>query len=274
MPEIFICEVCNQSFDQKRKLTLHMKIHKEGGGESLFKCSKCPHAAKNMNRLKQHYKKVHEKNPETFSCKICNLSFDRKRGLSCHMKIHQEASNNEESVVFGEPSENQDQDDDSENDDYNINQYLDFSCRELQSPEAADHEINDNSSPNPAEEIFKKEPFEDNENAPALTLDSWVITKNKSQTNSTDLSINYNVIMKTRDEIKQEIKQEVEEPEMFDPLMIMNSSQNDARTTTENLQPQNTNEKSSNFSESVDQGIKQEVIEEEETLPQDNNVLL
>jgi KRAB domain-containing zinc finger protein len=75
------CKICGKTFQKKKSLALHLKVHNK-----QFECHLCKKKFSIASKLKTHLK-VHE-NSRAFQCKICFKSFNDPSTLSQHMKTH------------------------------------------------------------------------------------------------------------------------------------------------------------------------------------------
>ncbi|XP_042306618.1 zinc finger and SCAN domain-containing protein 31-like isoform X2 [Sceloporus undulatus] len=79
----FKCSECGKSFNQKRYLTGHKRIHK---GETPYKCSDCGRSFNRKWNLIAH-KRIHSgENP--YKCSDCGKTFSQKGNLMTHTRIH------------------------------------------------------------------------------------------------------------------------------------------------------------------------------------------
>ncbi|XP_048347642.1 zinc finger and SCAN domain-containing protein 16-like [Sphaerodactylus townsendi] len=77
------CSECGKSFNQKRYLTGHKRIHK---GETPYKCSDCGRSFNRKWNLIAH-KRIHSgENP--YKCSDCGKTFSQKGNLMTHVRIH------------------------------------------------------------------------------------------------------------------------------------------------------------------------------------------
>lgn len=79
----FECNNCSKSFDDKEKLSMHMKEHSK---EMPYSCSRCKCGFFQKEDKNQHEKSC--KPSGQYYCKQCNFSCNSKIGLMSHEKIH------------------------------------------------------------------------------------------------------------------------------------------------------------------------------------------
>lgn len=83
------CNVCEKTFDTKKRMTQHMKTHEE---KVQFICDKCGKMYKNQFNLDTHKSAQHgeylEEHQNVYKCRICSERFDNRTDLYTHMKNH------------------------------------------------------------------------------------------------------------------------------------------------------------------------------------------
>ena len=88
---LFLCDICNMSFSNKKGYSRHIKrVHERQG---RVKCELCGKIVCSETNLKRHILSVHGKAnqsvidaPKPFSCEICEKGFNHKKSLAKHMK--------------------------------------------------------------------------------------------------------------------------------------------------------------------------------------------
>ncbi|XP_059475296.1 GDNF-inducible zinc finger protein 1-like isoform X1 [Neocloeon triangulifer] len=81
-PGPYSCEICKNSFDNKRLLNYHKKkTHRD---TLSFFCDQCNARYKNRPSLQKHLVKKHEKIVDNFECDECPETFDKKILLTQH----------------------------------------------------------------------------------------------------------------------------------------------------------------------------------------------
>ncbi|EEB17170.1 zinc finger protein, putative [Pediculus humanus corporis] len=82
------CEICKKVFKKSAVLIKHME-KKHSKNTSLFFCTDCNKNFSTQNLLNNHIKKIHTSDSEKpYKCDICLKRFEKKQGLSCHVKAH------------------------------------------------------------------------------------------------------------------------------------------------------------------------------------------
>jgi uncharacterized Zn-finger protein len=79
--KIFLCNICNRSFNRKDNLKKHLLLHT--GAKKLEKCNICN---RSFTRLGRHIVLHFEDKP--YLCDICNKSFSRVDVLKRHKALH------------------------------------------------------------------------------------------------------------------------------------------------------------------------------------------
>lgn len=90
----FQCNVCGKKFSRQSTLNAHEKVHT---GDQLFKCEVCGQAFDVYRHLTEHMAAHRIDKP--FTCKICNKSYSRATVLTQHMKTHSTQYNEQMSNV-------------------------------------------------------------------------------------------------------------------------------------------------------------------------------
>ena len=81
--EFWKCETCNETFDERKNLKEHEKVH---GIKNP--CEKCGKGFEKAWSLKQHISTFHE-GKKPFICDFCGNSFGRKDNLKDHInQVH------------------------------------------------------------------------------------------------------------------------------------------------------------------------------------------
>ncbi|XP_065337948.1 zinc finger protein 260-like isoform X2 [Cloeon dipterum] len=81
-PGPYLCEICSQSFENKKDLNYHKK--KNHMDTLSFFCDFCDAKYKNRPSLQKHLVKKHEKNEDSFKCDECEEIFTMKILLTRH----------------------------------------------------------------------------------------------------------------------------------------------------------------------------------------------
>lgn len=83
------CNVCEKTFDNKKRMSQHMKIHEE---KVKYICDKCGKMYKNQFNLENHKSSQHgeylEEHQNVYKCRLCSEKFDNRTDLYAHMKNH------------------------------------------------------------------------------------------------------------------------------------------------------------------------------------------
>lgn len=83
------CKVCDRSFENKKKMAQHMKIHEE---KSKIICDKCGKIYSNQFNLENHKSAQHgeylDEYQNVYKCRICDTKFNNRTDLYSHMKTH------------------------------------------------------------------------------------------------------------------------------------------------------------------------------------------
>ncbi|XP_031620318.1 zinc finger protein 181-like [Contarinia nasturtii] len=83
------CKVCNKTFDNKKRMSQHMKTHEE---RVKFICDKCGHQYANQFNLENHKSAMHGEYVDEFEniykCRLCNEKYTNRTDLYSHMKTH------------------------------------------------------------------------------------------------------------------------------------------------------------------------------------------
>ena len=84
--ETYSCERCGKTFNEPRKLNLHMKIH---DGHPDLTCDICGKVSSSKFSARQHKDRVHFK-IKNFQCSACPFASAAKDKLNLHMKkVHE-----------------------------------------------------------------------------------------------------------------------------------------------------------------------------------------
>lgn len=87
------CNVCEKTFDNKKRMSQHMKIHEE---KVKYICDKCGKMYKNQFNLENHKSSQHgeylEEHQNVYKCRLCSEKFDNRTDLYAHMKNHSKDS--------------------------------------------------------------------------------------------------------------------------------------------------------------------------------------
>ena len=78
--EIFLCEQCDRSFQEKEQLAEHVQSHEQ---ESEFRCCKCDKVYNDMSKLRRHDWRNHR----NIACTICNERIESRQEISSHWRI-------------------------------------------------------------------------------------------------------------------------------------------------------------------------------------------
>ena len=81
----FKCAKCWKCFEFRSQLNFHMQFHSD---IYAYKCKHCAKPFKTIMSLKQHTKRMHERDNERIECQECGKFFTAKEGLRKHMKYH------------------------------------------------------------------------------------------------------------------------------------------------------------------------------------------
>ncbi|XP_045906384.1 zinc finger protein 135-like isoform X4 [Micropterus dolomieu] len=79
----FSCAVCHKEFGQKEHLRQHMTIHT---GEKPFSCSVCGKQFAFKTHLRRH--SIVHTGEKPFSCSVCSKGFARSSALTSHLRVH------------------------------------------------------------------------------------------------------------------------------------------------------------------------------------------
>lgn len=87
------CNVCNKTFENKKRMSQHMKVHEE---KAKFICDKCGKMYRNQFNLENHKSSQHgeylDEHQNVYKCRLCNEKFDNRTDLYSHMKNHSKDS--------------------------------------------------------------------------------------------------------------------------------------------------------------------------------------
>ena len=81
----FKCAKCGKCFVFRSELNFHMQFHSD---IYAYKCKHCAKPFKTIRSLKQHSKRMHERENERIECQECGKCFTAKEGLRKHAKYH------------------------------------------------------------------------------------------------------------------------------------------------------------------------------------------
>ena len=84
-PPRYQCEHCGKQFHEKYVLEAHTNVHTEKEYECTY--PKCHRIYKSPVEYKRHLKK-HSSSRPSLKCSVCDRSFEEKKYLDEHMKIH------------------------------------------------------------------------------------------------------------------------------------------------------------------------------------------
>ena len=79
----FTCDACGKSFDRRKNLRMHEKIH---SGAKPFSCDKCGKSFTRSSHLREHERRHSGVKP--FTCDKCGKSFAESSTLRVHDRIH------------------------------------------------------------------------------------------------------------------------------------------------------------------------------------------
>ncbi|XP_055325279.1 zinc finger protein PLAG1-like [Sitodiplosis mosellana] len=89
------CNVCNKTFENKKRMSQHMKSHEE---KVKFICDKCGKMYHQQFNLENHKSAQHgeylDEHQNVYKCRLCSAKFDNRTDLYTHMKNH--ANDNQE----------------------------------------------------------------------------------------------------------------------------------------------------------------------------------
>ena len=77
---IYICDVCEKTFNDKLAFKRHIRVH----DESRHKCSTCDKSFKSETKLQDHIDWYHS-GIKKYTCQFCEVSFGTVQQLSVHM---------------------------------------------------------------------------------------------------------------------------------------------------------------------------------------------
>lgn len=84
-----ICNMCSKTFETKKKLSQHIKIHQE---KAKFICDKCGKMYTNQLNLENHKSSVHgdylDECENVYKCRLCYEKYNNRTDLYAHMKRH------------------------------------------------------------------------------------------------------------------------------------------------------------------------------------------
>lgn len=91
------CKICNKTFETRKRLSAHGKVHEE---KPKWICDKCGKMYTNQFNLENHKSSQHgeylDECQNVYKCRICNDKFDNRTDLYAHMKTHTKESRNQE----------------------------------------------------------------------------------------------------------------------------------------------------------------------------------
>lgn len=83
------CEMCKKIFKKPGFLVKHMM--KKHSKSTPYTCGQCGKIFMSQNLLNNHFKKLHiPESDKPYKCEVCSKGFEKKKGLSCHLKAHTE----------------------------------------------------------------------------------------------------------------------------------------------------------------------------------------
>ncbi|KAF1393564.1 hypothetical protein PFLUV_G00017350 [Perca fluviatilis] len=83
--KLFVCHMCNKSFNRQFHLTKHMNTHKD---QRPFACDQCPRKFRDTATFEYHLLRHEEKKYATFKCQLCEKTFKTKMCLKTHQLAH------------------------------------------------------------------------------------------------------------------------------------------------------------------------------------------
>ncbi|KAG4076309.1 hypothetical protein HA402_005752 [Bradysia odoriphaga] len=85
-PNMFRCDECSRTFNEKRALRKHKVEQHKMRTEVPLDCGQCTKQFSNLDSLKRHVVRVHPPDNQKFTCDICRKDFKLKITLEAHMK--------------------------------------------------------------------------------------------------------------------------------------------------------------------------------------------
>ncbi|XP_039893787.1 zinc finger protein 260-like isoform X2 [Simochromis diagramma] len=82
---VFVCDICNKTFNRLFHLMKHMNTHKE---QRPFTCDQCPRKFRNAATFEYHLLRHEEKKYASYECELCQKKFKTKMGLKTHQVVH------------------------------------------------------------------------------------------------------------------------------------------------------------------------------------------
>lgn len=83
------CKVCDKTFDNRKRLQQHSKVHEE---KTKYICDQCGKLYTNQFNLENHKSSQHgeylEECQNIFKCRLCNEKYSNRTDLYLHMKTH------------------------------------------------------------------------------------------------------------------------------------------------------------------------------------------
>lgn len=83
------CKVCDKTFDNRKRLQQHSKVHET---KTKYICDQCGKTYTNQFNLENHKSSQHgeylEESQNIFKCRLCNEKYSNRTDLYLHMKTH------------------------------------------------------------------------------------------------------------------------------------------------------------------------------------------
>lgn len=90
------CKLCNKTFETRKRLNAHAKVHEE---KPKYICDQCGKMYTNQFNLENHKSSQHgeylDECENVYKCRICNEKFTNRTDLYAHMKTHIKDKNTE-----------------------------------------------------------------------------------------------------------------------------------------------------------------------------------
>lgn len=91
------CNICNKTFETRKRLSAHAKVHET---KPRLVCDKCGKMYNSQFNLENHKSSQHgeylDECQNVYKCRICNEKFDNRTDLYSHMKMHTKERINQE----------------------------------------------------------------------------------------------------------------------------------------------------------------------------------